>query len=231
MIGVGVILVLAGFGASHRATASVSAQSARSAVVDEVWLGAQSRFVALHPEQQRTGLEGAQLFFGLAGGVRRGRWSADLGLAEGAAHQRLRIDGVADPRLRIWAFAGGVQVRPALQWPITATARAGLWHFDYRDEVVVLDFAGNEPIEVSFNDFTQPAIEGAGGLELAPLPWMRLTFQAGMLGLRLNEARIDGQTVTVTSRWRASPTAMVGLAFRSGTTPSLDVDDVTRVSQ
>jgi len=206
-----------------------SSSSARGAWFgDQSWFGAQSRFVALHSEQQRTGLDGADLFLGLAGGVRRGRWSADLGLAEGAARQRLGIDGVADPRLRIWAFDGGLRVRPHLGWPIAAVARAGFWHFDYRDENVVLDFPGSGPIQVSFDDFTEPALEVAGGLELAPLPWLALTFEAGLLGLRLNEARIDGQTVTVTPRWRRSPTAAIGLGFRAAASPSLDGDEVRR---
>jgi hypothetical protein len=192
------------------------------------WFGPKSRLVALNAEQQRTGLDGADFFFGLAGGVRGVRWSADLDILQGTAHQRLRIDGVDDPQLRIWAVDGGVRVRPYSRWPLVAGARAGFWHFDYRNESVILDFPGSGPIEVAFDDFTEPAVTATGGLDLAPLPWLALTVEAGLIGLRLNEARIDGQTVSVTQHWRASPTAAIGLGFRAAGNPSLVVGEVRR---
>jgi hypothetical protein len=179
------------------------------------WLGPGSRVVLLNQEQRRSGLEGADLFLGFAGGVGlgSGRLSIDGEVARGGAVQRLRIDEVADPRLHVWTVSGGVRLRPRASWPLTARARVGVWHFDYRDESAVLVFPGLQPTLIAFDDFSEPMASVGGGLALAPRPWLGLDLELGLLGLRLNEARIDGGGATVTPSWRVSPTAAIGLSL------------------
>ncbi len=189
---------------------------ATSRAIEGAWLGGQSRLIFLHPEQRRGGLDGPDLLFGIAGGVEKDRWSGEIEVGEGRAVERLDIDGVQDPRLRIWSFAAGVRVRPNRSWPVTAAVRSGFWHFDYRDEQVILAFPGLEPTPIDFKDFTEPMVGAAGGLDLSPLPWLALTVEGGVMGLRLNETRIDGDTATVTAHWRASPTAAVGVRLSRG---------------
>lgn len=173
------------------------------------WVGSVVRYVALNPEQQRAGLDGADFFYGLEAGIQRGRFDISGELTTGDAVQRLNIDGAEDPELRIYTAAAQLQagIVPAL--PIYGYAGAGVWRFDYRDQSTTLSFPGSPPIVVAFEDFFAPALSCGVGASLKPRAWLGVGADVGVMGLRLNEARIDGSEVAVQSHWRASPTAAV----------------------
>ena len=175
------------------------------------WVGSLVRYVALNAEQQRAGLDGADVFFGFEGGIALGGLQISGETTTGEAVERLNVEGAAasDPRLRIWTAAAQVRMRPLAALPVHGYAGAGLWHFDYRDETVILEFEGIEPVRVAFDDFNAPALSAGMGFELAPRPWLGVGLDAGILGLRLNEARIDGDELSVTPHWRSSPTVAV----------------------
>jgi len=171
------------------------------------WVGSVVRYVALNPDQQRAGLEGADVFYGMEAGIQRGRFELGGEATTGDATQRLGIDGVADPRLRIWTAAAQVRADLVPTLPIYGYAGGGLWRFDYRDESVTLEYPSVPPIAVTFTDFMAPALSAGLGVALSPRPWLGVGADLGVMGLRLNEARIDGTTLEVAPHWRASPTA------------------------
>jgi hypothetical protein len=175
------------------------------------WVGSLVRYVALNADQQRAGLDGADVFYGFEGGIALGGLQIAGEVTTGDAVERLNVEGAAasDPRLRIWTAAAQVHMRPLAALPIHGYAGAGLWHFDYRDETVILEFEGIEPVRVAFDDFSAPALSAGMGFELTPRPWLGVGLDAGILGLRLNEARIDGGELSVAPHWRSSPTVAV----------------------
>jgi hypothetical protein len=198
--------------AAGRATAGVPGVPLPK-VLPRPWVGSVVRYVALNPEQQQAGLDGADVFYGMEAGIEHGRFAIAGEVTTGDATQRLGIDGTDDPRLRIWTAAAQVRagLLPAL--PIYGYAGGGLWRFDYRDESVTLEYPGVPPIDVTFEDFAAPALSAGLGVALQPQPWLGVGADIGVMGLRLNEARIDGSTLEVESHWRASPTAAVRVRF------------------
>jgi len=177
------------------------------------WVGSVVRYVALNPEQQRAGLDGADVFYGLEGGIQAGRFDLCAEATTGDAVQRLHVDGAEDPEIRIYTAAVQLQagIVPAL--PVYGYAGAGVWRFDYRDQSTTLSFPGSPPIVVAFEDFFAPALSAGLGASLQPKRWLGVGADVGVMGLRLNEARIDGSEVAVESHWRASPTAAMRVRF------------------
>jgi len=177
------------------------------------WVGSVVRYVALNAEQQRTGLEGADVFYGLEGGIQVGRFELSAEATTGDAVQRLHVDGAEDPEIRIYTAAAQLHAALVPALPIYGFAGGGVWRFDYRDQSTTLDFPGSPPIVVEFEDFFAPALSAGVGASLQPKPWLGIGADAGVMGLRLNEARIDGSEVAVESHWRASPTAAMRVRF------------------
>jgi len=177
------------------------------------WIGSVVRYVALNPEQQRAGLDGADIFYGVEAGLQVGGFALSGEATTGDATQRLGVDGVEDPELRIWTAAAQVRAGLGPALPIYGFAGAGLWRFDYKDDVVMLEFPGAPPIAVAFEDFFAPALTTGLGVALEPRPWLGVGADLGVMGLRLNEARIDGTALSVEPHWRASPTAAVRVRF------------------
>jgi hypothetical protein len=181
------------------------------ASIPRPWIGSLVRYVALNAEQQRAGLDGADVFYGFEGGIALGGLQISGEVTTGDAVERLDVQGAAasDPRLRIWTAAAQMRMRPLSMLPVHGYAGAGLWHFDYRDETVILEFEGIEPVRVAFADFNAPELSAGLGFELAPRPWLGVGLDAGVLALRLNEARIDGDELSVVPHWRTSPAVAV----------------------
>jgi hypothetical protein len=175
--------------------------------------GSVLRFVALHPEQVRSGLRDVNVFYGLAAGIDRGRLEFAGEVTTGGAVARFGIDGVSDPEVRIWSVTGALHVRPQPEWPLYALGGGGFWRLDYRPETVLLAFPGIEPIGVALADVNAPLLTAGAGIALDPHPWLRLGVEGGVLGLRLNEARLDGAALQVEPHWRVSPTMAARVEF------------------
>lgn len=182
-------------------------------VLPKPWIGSVVRYVALHPEQQAAGLHGADIFYGVEGGVQLGRFAVSGEATTGDAVQRLGVDGAEDPELRIWTAAAQLRSGLLPMLPIYGFAGGGIWGFDYKDEAVTLEFPGAPPIPVEFQDFVAPALTAGLGVEFEPRRWLGVGGDFGVMGLRLNEARIDGTVLTVEPHWRASPTAAARVRF------------------
>jgi len=175
------------------------------------WVGSVVRYVALNPEQQRAGLDGADFFYGLEAGVQRGLFDLSAEVTTGDAIQRLNVDGAEDPEIRIYTAAAHLHAGIVPDLPLYGYAGAGVWRFDYRDEATTLSFPGSPPIVVAFEDFFAPALSCGFGASFKPRSWLGIGADTGLMGLRLNEARIDGSDVSVESHWRMSPTAALRL--------------------
>ena len=200
-------------GALVLATASAATAGVPGVSLPTPWVGSVVRYVALNPEQQRAGLDGADVFYGVEAGIHLGRFELGGEATTGDAIQRLGIDGTEDPELRIYTVAAQLQTGLVPALPIYGYAGAGVWRFDYRDESTTLEFQGVPPIEVTFQDFFAPSLSAGLGASIKPRPWLGLGADLGVMGLRLNEARIDGSEVEVESHWRASPTAAMRVRF------------------
>ncbi len=186
---------------------ALAAAPARADLPAELHAGSVLRFVALHRAQVETGLRDADVFYGVAAGWEpRGRLGLAAEVATGAARAHFGIDSVSDPAVRIWHAAGAVRFRPAPGWPLYAFGGGGLWHLDYGSEAVLLSFPGVEPVAVVLADVDAPLLTGGAGVTFSPRSWLALGLEGGVLGLRLNETRLDGTEFEVAPRWRASPT-------------------------
>jgi hypothetical protein len=184
------------------------------AMAAEAWLGTGVRVVALGVEQRRTGLDGVDAFYGAIAGWSRGRLSVDGELLAGAAEQELGITGLQNPRLAIWWLSAGAHVRPLHAWPVRVGGRVGLWHLDYRDERVTLAFPGIEPIDVELRDFDAPVVSLLAGSDFPSFGRLRIGAEVGLVILRLNETRLEGDELSVVPRWRGSPMASIGVGYQ-----------------
>ncbi len=120
----------------------------------------------------------------------------------------------SDPRLRIWTAAAQVRMRPLAALPVHGYAGAGLWHFDYRDETVILEFEGIEPVRVAFDDFIAPALSAGLGFELTPRPWLGVGLRCRDPGPSAQRGAHRRRRAAVAPHWRSSPAVAVRMRCR-----------------